>query len=168
MNQTKNGQTNFTVNEKLSEIERVYDNYISSLNLNFKKNDEIELYLNLTYDQIKSMDPEDLDIASMMLARHAIYVQEQFNKHSRVMNWADSNINRIAAQKWNSFNDKYMPAQERRILATVDDIAAMKYVEIRDEAKGNVDALNFMSQRLEFYSNRFTELKRTKLQKGRI
>ena len=156
------GETKFT--DRMNEIEEKFNEYNKFLNLNLNINNEVNKYLNLDADSMKIMTAEDLSIAAACISRHSLFIQQETNKHIRIINWIDANLKIITSGQTEQY-DKYLPFEEKRLLAIKGNDLTSKMLSSKVEHQMHADHLNSLSYRIEFYSKTLSGIKDEKIRR---
>jgi len=150
------------VDQRLAEVENILKEYESSLGLKIADQEDYSRYLNLKQSQLKKMSPEECGEVAFMMAQQSLYIQQEINKHTQRMNWANTNIEIMIAKSLDNYGTKYTPYEIRKTLAINDNEYTAKLYEIFVRAKQFLDKLSYIPTKIGYLSKTLLELQQTK------
>lgn len=164
MNQLKNGGKELSIENKLNDVETTIAAYLDSIKLNKVRLDpEVEEILSKNYNEIKALTPELCGNYSFILARYALYIQQESNKHTRVFNWCESNINLIIAKKAHNYNG--LTFEERKAAVVWEDELAKQLYQCKLQSKSLLDSISFLAEKIRYMSQVLLSIQNIKRQK---
>ena len=153
-------KTGDSSSERLQQIEQKIDKYIEELSLNLKHSDSINKYIGVSEEQLRGFTAEECEMAAILLNEYSITIQTKYNKLHAMINWIDSNINWMIADKVGSF--KGYSYEERKIAATKDNSATYKLSKLRADTLLEKDTLYDLSRKIEGMAKFYAELSKGK------
>jgi len=151
-----------TPEEREAEIERVLAEYKKSLGIVLHGNAEAERFLNLSITDLRHMDAEQCAEVAVTLSQLSLYIQNEYNKHQRKLQWADDNIKSLAAPHLEQYGNQWVPHDVKLRRFIRDNSAARKLQEIKVEAQLRIDALSYIPHRIDALSKTLLELTQSK------
>jgi len=88
---TKQNPSGF-VESKMSDFFKKLDETITSIGFSNTKNNEAIEALNLTYDQLKKIEPKECLILCYSLNQYSLYVQTLQNRAENIKKWIEHNL----------------------------------------------------------------------------
>lgn len=147
--------------ESIPELDKLLDEYEKNASLSITKPQEHEKYMNLTYEEIKAMPPDECGIGVYILERYAAYLQKQINRENARIGWCRENIKRILSQYIDSYSP-YKKYDEREQLALKESEAAGKLESLRQYAQARLDRLAFLPGKINLISAALLNVQKTK------
>lgn len=151
-----------TFEEREAEIEKVLAEYKKSLGIVIRGNPEAEKFLNLSINDLRHMDAEQCAEAAVTLSQLSLYIQNEYNKHQRKLQWADENIKSLAAPHLHQYGDQWVPHDVKIKRFIRDNITATKLQQIKVEAQMRIDELSYIPHRIDSLSKTLLELTQSK------
>lgn len=167
-NQT-NGNSEFQnvkVVDRLKTFEDELENYSTFLGLNFiRYNPSVQRILDLSEEDIKSLDAERCGESSYFLSNYSLYIQKECNRWTAKRNWCRSNLDMLVAKNNKQFS-QYTKYEEKLNSICLENSAAMELNKMMVESISRIDELHDIAQRLDNMSRRLDELHKTKRQQN--
>lgn len=157
------GEVESKVDDKVVELENMLADYNRSLGTAaITKDKDIEVVLEFTHEEIRSLGWEDCGIWSFRLARYAAFLQKEINRHSAKYKWAEHNIKIIVAKNQNNYGDKYTKYEVRRDMIIADNAYAQVLNKLLLQSMLRIEELNFLSTRIHTMSNILQDMSKSK------
>lgn len=148
---------------RLEEVNNILDKYVKSVGIDIQaSSDNISIYFNLSSDQIKSMTAEECDEAAVLLSQKSAQIQVEINRHTRIKNWANENINAFIANQIINSTDKFTKYEMKRISVIQQNEYTNKLYGILRTSQAYLDALEYLPINLKYHSDLFSSLARSK------
>lgn len=107
-----------------------------------KKNGDAEKYLNLTYVQLRSLRQDEALAACYILYGYAHYVQRTLNKEKAVLDFAESSLYYIVADKINNYGDGYTKWEQKYYSAVKENPLARELMKLKTHCLSRVNLLS--------------------------
>lgn len=117
----------------------------------------IEKYFNLSKQELNVMTPDDCGEAIYSLSIYSLYIQKLFNTEISRQNWLDANTKTLITPLLSNY-DVYS-FEERKLRAIRDNALACKCEKLRVLSKVRSDYLYGISQKIEYISKVFNDIK---------
>jgi len=151
-----------TIDEKLELIEKECETYLNSLGLKVKYNPEWDQLLSMNLDSLRLLDEESTAEFCVLASLYSLYIQTEFNRHSRKLKWAEHNLDVYIGRYAKDYGDSYTKYEEKRSGVICEHTNATKLAEMVKISQVYCESLNFISKKIETISNTLLELKRSK------
>lgn len=148
--------------KKLSEehkarIDKVLQDYQNFVGLtNYSLSNKVKYYLDIPSDKIGKLTRDDCAEGALLLNRYSIYLQQEYNKHHAIYNWANTAIKITLADRTPQYNS--YSYEERRLQATKENPYTSKLYQIKSEAKTRMTMLEFLSGKVSQHSRIYQTL----------
>jgi hypothetical protein len=151
------------VDEGLRQLEAILEEYTASVGVGKISSVEVERYLSLSPEQLKVMSPEDCGIASHMLAREATYLQKQINRHTAILNWANTNLSFLAHKNMHKhLVGQFAAPEQRRALVIAGMPLAQRFQRLIKHAKIKLDSISYLPQQIRYQADMLRDIAMTK------
>ena len=145
-------------------LDQVLDEYEKSTGLNLKVNlDEIEIYLNLTREQMEGYTSEGCAQIALRLIQYSLLIQKWYNREKAKINWAEHQIDAMVATKWKNYSD-YTPRGVKIQNIAHENPMLQKILEIKKQASIRAQELDSLSYLIKYYAETMNMLGRAKWQ----
>lgn len=137
------------------------DDWIEDRNVDLvRKNDDIERILNMRPDTISILTPAEALSYSFILFSHAEYVQTLYNKEKSVVDFCDSSIWFIVADKVNNYGGQYAKWQEKYYSAVKENPLASELNKLKLAAESRINRLSGKADTVKKMANVLQETAR--------
>jgi len=116
-------------------------------------------------EQLKKMTAEECAEIAYQLMQYAAFLQRRINFEDSVVNWSNSKIELIVADKLAQYvppGKSFMTYDEKKMLAIKGDDAARRLYVIKVSAENRLKRLIFLPKRIEAMANMLIELQYAK------
>jgi hypothetical protein len=165
------GSPNSTMNtkEQVNEWDKVLDEYeqgigISKYISNTLPEDELNVYFQMSRDQIEKLTPDDCGQIAYRLGQFALHIQRSINRELARMNWAEESIKEVIADEVNAY--KGYGYIEKSIQAIKHNERASALNKIKKYAKQRSDRLQYIANSIKNLSDIMLSISRTKVKHG--
>jgi len=148
-----------SLKERLAEVESSLAEYEHSIGWVMEKERKCA-YLNLTYEQIKSMTIEQAAEIACDLAIFATGLQKNLNQHIARVNWCDGNLRIVYGQECHKY-PAYSYA-EKQDAVIVNNEYATKLFQLKMKAQLVIDRLNYIPSKIDFIIKQLNQLQYSK------
>jgi len=162
------GNPNSTMNtkEQVNEWDKVLDEYeqgigISKYVSNSLPEDELNVYFQMSRDQIEKLTPDDCGQIAYRLGQFALHIQRSINRELARMNWAEETIKEVIADEVNEY--KGYGYIEKSIQAIKHNERALSLNKIKKYAKQRSDRLQYIANSIKNLSDIMLSISRTKV-----
>lgn len=162
------GNPNSTMNtkEQVNEWDKVLDEYeqgigISKYVSNSLPEDELNVYFQMSRDQIEKLTPDDCGQIAYRLGQFALHIQRSINRELARMNWAEETIKEVIADEVNEY--KGYGYIEKSIQAIKHNERASSLNKIKKYAKQRSDRLQYIANSIKNLSDIMLSISRTKV-----
>lgn len=150
------------IDAKLQDFIKSLDDYEQRIQLTTpQKPLDIDQYMDISADKLKLMTDDECGTAAVKLTQYNIFLQREINRQVAIKNWAMSNINAFIAETWDQY-DKYIKTDIRQYLIEKENTAAARLNKIYITASSRVDALAYITGRIDSQSQALLALQQTK------
>ena len=152
-----------SLQDRIDEVEKELSAYNNRIGLRLQViPEEIQYYLNLSKDELNSLHPEDIAIGAALLSKHAIFIQKEYNRFSRQINWLDSNLLYTIADQLPDASGNC--ADERKLWAINHNDVAKKIRLLITKNQSYLDELKDVANLISYYSKSLKDLQTVKTQ----
>lgn len=148
------GQSKFA--QRLAEVEQQIEEYRLSLNLPLHKPKNIERFLTNSFEELNGLDCEDCFNVSIELAKYSFFVQQENNKLVSMINWIESNIDWIIADKVGEY--KGYSFAERKLAAMKDNDVTQKMEKTKSDLLVRRNYLFALSDKVDKIAKYYNDL----------
>ena len=136
-----NKETELT--DKAGEFLQKIDDWVNDRNSDLmKKNDQAEYIMNLPSGELNNMDARAASAYSFVLFAHSEYLQTLYNKEKSVVDFCDSSIWFIVADKMNNYGGQYAKWQEKYFSAVKENPLASELNRLKLSAEARINRLS--------------------------
>jgi hypothetical protein len=137
-----------TLKEKLSDVEKLLDEYEKKIGLPALKDcDEIEC-LNWTLDDIKNKTSEQLYDQLFVLSSFSLNIQRVINHKTTRANWAASNLRIVFGAEAQSYPIYSYEGQKNAVIANNE--YALRLHELVTNSQAVIDRLSYLPAKIDF------------------
>jgi hypothetical protein len=152
--------------EQVNEWDKVLDEYeqgigISKYVSNSLPEDELNVYFQMSRDQIEKLTPDDCGQIAYRLGQFALHIQRSINRELARMNWAEETIKEVIADEVNEY--KGYGYIEKSIQAIKHNERALSLNKIKKYAKQRSDRLQYIANSIKNLSDIMLSISRTKV-----
>jgi hypothetical protein len=122
-------------------------------------NEEVKTILNLKAEDLKSLSPADLYVASCLVTTYVTYLGSRLGHHEAIFKWCKDTIKRVVAKNAEQY-DKFMKYEQKVELIILADDFATKVDHARRYAEYKVGMIKDKVEDLRTYSDRLERLGR--------
>jgi hypothetical protein len=165
------GSPNSTMNtkEQVNEWDKVLDEYEQGIGIskyipNTLPEDELNVYFQMSRDQIEKLTPDDCGQIAYRLGQFALHIQRSINRELARMNWAEESIKEVIADEVNTY--KGYGYVEKSIQAIKHNERASALNKIKKYAKQRSDRLQYIANSIKNLSDIMLSISRTKVKHG--
>lgn len=108
---------------------------------------EVDHYLKMTRDELRSLPPEELEAVDYEIARYAYYLQTVMNDYLTKMNICRGEIEKAVGMNLGQYGNVY-GRDEKWIAAIADDEYATAWRELEQKAFRSFQSLEYLPNRL--------------------
>lgn len=155
MNQNPNG----FVESKISDFFSKIDKSIGSLGFSNTKNQEAIQALNLTYEQLKKIEPKECVILCYALNQYSLYIQTLYNRADSIKKWLDHNLNVIY---YKNIGNHIGYLEEKKMCILNENTYAQELYKRLLETTVKLTELNNISNKISQLSFTLSELSKVK------
>lgn len=147
--------------KQMEKLQKALDEYEQGIGLPaVKPHNEAERYLNMNYDGINKLTPEELQAGAILLAQFSFHLQRSYNNELARSNWAESETKKIIAPDIKQYQGSSY--EERKMLAIKENDIASQLQSIHVYAKARAERLAYLASRVEFLAKTFADMRHTK------
>lgn len=113
----------------------------------------LEEALNMKYEQLKNIHPEECVILCCKLAQYATYLQKLQNRYKNIRRWAENNLSIIVGKYGKDYGDKWLKYEERKFAIIADNQYAkalydiwLKHGALEEELSEIANKVRYISQ----------------------
>ncbi len=147
------------IESKMSSFITKLDELIDSIGFSNTKNDEAISAMNLTYEQLKRIEPKECLILCYSLNQYSLYIQTLYNRAENIKKWIEHNLSVIYSKHLKDYQG-YIEEKKLCIL-NENTYAAELYQRLLD-ANAKLIELNSISQKIYQLSYTLSELSKVK------
>lgn len=141
----------------MTAFKKVLDDYIGAIKLKVDLPD-LERYMELTADELRSITAEECQIGSYTLSRYALFLQKEMNRHKNLQDWADHNLNLMLAKEDDNYGDKWVKWEVKRAKIENENNAAKELANIIKHARSRCTELTFITNQVNLMSKTLDNL----------
>ncbi len=140
------------------------DSWINDNKLNIKRinHDLCEEILNLSYDELKDLNAEELLAKSYILSGYSDYINETYNKEKSINEYANLSINYIIAPFIDNYGDNFVKYEKKYNLAIKENPLASKLFKLKNESAIRIQMLENKALNMKRMSDIILELSKRK------
>ncbi len=140
------------------------DSWISDNKLDISRinHDKCEEVINLSYEEIKEMNSQDLITSSFVLCSYADYINKESNRLKAIIDYATNSINYIVAPTIDNYGDNYVKYEKKYNLAIRENPLAEKLYNLKNEASLRFQLLENKALNIKRLSDIMLELSKRK------
>lgn len=154
----KQKQSGF-VESKISDFFSQLDETIRLIGFSNTKNDEAIQALNLTYEQLKKIEPKECLILCYSLNQYALYIQTLQNRAENIKKWIEHNLNVIYSKHLKDYSG-YI--EEKKMAINNENTYANELYQRLLTANAKLIELQGISQKISQLSYTLSELAKVK------
>lgn len=151
---------------RAKKFEEELDSLIESIGITFIKDDVSIQALNLTYEQLKKISPQECLILNYKLHQYGLYIQSLHNRADNIKNWANHNLNVVVGKEGHNYGDKYTKFEERKAMVTSGNSYAKALNDILLKASSKATELTMLAAKIEKIAFALYELSKRREQNG--
>ncbi len=152
---------NGTISEQVEAFKKVLNDYIGAIKLKVDLPD-LERYMELTADELRSITAEDCQVGSYTLLRYSLFIQKEFNRHQNLQNWAEHNLDLMLAKESDNYGDKYTKWDAKRAMLENENNAAKELANIIKHARSRCTELTFITNQINLMAKTLDNLQYSK------
>lgn len=159
MEEAINGEVSSEVID--SFMERI-DNWIKSVNIIEPAFDDVEIYkiLNMSHDEMKSCNQNELARFSYQIYGYVDYLQRVYNKEKSIMEFAEESIWSIISVYYDNYGSDYKKWQVKYYAAVRENPLASKLSKLKNNCKTRVTNLEHRIEHVKKRADILLELSR--------
>jgi len=151
--------TSDNVQENLNKIREIFDNHNKVLGIgNLLSKNNVEYYLNIDNKKIAELSTHQCIEAAVILSRYSIFLQQQYNRLSTVIQFCNNEMHRIVSEAIINEFDQYTPYKYRRLVAIQKNPIAQEYYNIIKTLKIKLGNIFGLKEKIEELSIKFEKL----------
>ena len=128
---------------KANEFLQKINDWIDDRNADLvQKNEQAEYIINLPSGELNNMEPRAASSYSFVLFAHSEYLQTLYNKEKSVVDFCDSSIWFIVADKMNNYGGQYAKLQEKYFSAVKENPLASELNRLKLSAEARINRLS--------------------------
>lgn len=136
------GDKELKASDKLAEYISSINDYINSSNTKFSAfREEYLLVADLSLDQLKSYNQQELFDAAYLLYGYATYIQDEINKNKVALNWCNDQMEKLIVKHQHEFGQYTKHESKKHILAHSNSYAA-SLENMREVAEARLQSLD--------------------------
>jgi len=136
------GDKELKASDKLAEHIASINDYINSSNTKFSSfREEYLLVADLSIDQLKSYNQQELFDAAYLLYGYATYIQDEINKNKVALNWCNDQMEKLIVKHQNEFGQYTKHESKKHILSQSNSYAA-SLENMREVAEARLQSLD--------------------------
>lgn len=160
------GEEELATESRLKQFESELDGLVSSIGISYVKDDYAIKALELTYEQLVKISPQEALIANFKLQQYGMYIHSLFNRAENIKNWANHNLNVVVGKYGQQFGDKWTKFEERKAMVVSGNTFATALNNILLKASAKSIELNGISAKIEKIAYALHELSKRKENNG--
>ena len=160
------GEEELATESRLKQFESELDSFIDSIGISFVKDDYAIKALELTYDQLVKISPQEALIANFKLQQYGLYILSLYNRAENIKNWANHNLNVIVGKYGQQYGDKFTKFEERRCMVVAGNTFAYALNNILLKASSKSTELNKIADKVDKIAYALHELSKKKENHG--
>lgn len=138
---------------KLEQELKTAEEYLDKLKISsFKLDPSIEDIINLSNEEIQSLDSQICFNYAFQLNRYAAFIQKEENKWNSVLYWAEHNLRIVFGKYARDYGDKWTKYDERKDIVLVDNKWAVNLNRIILETQLKAKSLYMLSNKINAMS----------------
>lgn len=148
-----------SLKSRLSSFEQTIDDYINRFLPPQKPPDDIDKILSMSNDELARLSSEACMEYAVILAKYALYLQREINRHKSRLIWAEHNLNALIASEYDNYaDDKFVKYDlvKSRICTSVD--AARELNNMILHARCRIQELDQLSYKVSLISKTISSL----------
>lgn len=150
-------------NDYREDFERRLDEILDNLVIPKPKiSNDISEVVSLTYDQLKSISPQECLIFSYQLKQYSYYIQQKQNRFKNIEHWAKESLRKLNGRYAQNYGSQYSRYDERCDMLLADNKAAQSLVKIIIEAGSGSNELDSLAFKLADLARTLTDLSNVK------
>ena len=140
------------------------DDWIAENKLDISRinHDKCEELLNLSYDDLKSLNALDLLAGSYVLAGYSDFINKEHAKLKAVVDYATNSINYIVAPVIDNYGDNYVKYEKKYNMAIRENPLASKLNDLKNMAGLKLQSLENKALNMKRMSDIMSEISRRK------
>jgi len=136
------GEKESKASEKLTEHIALINDYINASNTKFSSfREEYLLVSDLSMDQLKKLNQQELFDAAYLIYGYATYIQDEINKNKVALNWCTDQMEKLIAKYSHEFGQYTKHESKKHILAQNNSYAA-SLENMREVAEARLQSLD--------------------------
>lgn len=121
----------------------------------------VEELLDISYDDLLSMNSKECAARSFKLSGYAMHIQGLFNQTKARLNWCEDSLNYILSKEWASY-DPYMKYEVKRQAVIMNNEFAKKVEKLRSRLQARITVLDGKLIDVRNMAEKLNELSRRK------
>lgn len=158
-------QNKSEVVERMHTIDKVLDEYESSIGLNKYEEvpeyaESVNKYLGMSRDKIEQLSVEDCAYASYILSSFSFHIQRASNRELSRLNWAKSQIKDVICKVTHQYQGNWHNQEQQAIL---DNEYTRKLNSIQTYCQQRLDRLTYLSSSIRNVADTFNQIQKAKV-----
>jgi hypothetical protein len=121
----------------------------------------VEELLDISYDDLLSMNSKECSARSFKLSGYAMHIQGLFNQTRARLNWCEDSLNYILSKEWSNY-DPYMKYEMKRQAVIMNNEFAQKVEKLRSRLQARITILDGKLIDIRNMAEKLNELARRK------
>jgi hypothetical protein len=136
------GEKELKASEKLADYISSINDYINSSNTKFASfREEYLLVSDLSLDQLKKYNQQELFDAAYLIYGYATYIQDEINKNKVALNWCNDQMEKLIVKYSDEFGQYTKHESKKHILSQSNSYAA-SLENMREVAEARLQSLD--------------------------
>ena len=159
MEESINGEIN---DEVINSFLKRIDDWIKGVNIIEPAFDDIEIYniLNMTHEQMKNCNQNELARFSYQIYGYVDYLQRVYNKEKSVLDFAEESIWSIISKEYDNYGSDYKKWQVKYYSAVRENPLASRLNKLKNNCKTRVTNLEHRIEHVKKRADILLELSR--------
>lgn len=159
---TSSASSSNNVDNKWKKVEAILQQFEEKHGLNkIERPSDIDKYMNLSYEVLTKLSPEDCAIGGAIIRNYALYLQKQENVEQARADWAQNELVNSTVQT-NAVQGRYYSLDEKIHAMCVDNEYASRLRLIKDYSLRRVTTIKYLSSKMEALAKSLDSIGRTK------
>lgn len=160
------GEAESATDFHLKKLEKELDDLVGSIGITYIK-DQVSIdALNMDYQDLAKIHPQECLILNYKLHQYGLYVQSVHNRAENIKNWANHNLNVVVGKEGHAYGNNWTKFEERRVMVVAGNSFAKALSDIYLKASSKATELYGISTKIEKIAFALYELSKRKENHG--
>lgn len=152
--------------KQFNSVEDYLNKYEASVGLGKITESNVDEYLNLTEQKLRSFSAEKCGEGAYLLNLEALYVQREINRHQAQVDFLNGRIRALIASTMNNYGTKYTTTDDRKTLAINGNDHTKELQKLATKSSLYIARLAYLPNHLKSLASVLLAYQNTKMRSG--